>query len=95
MFMRIEPVTTIDPTILVVCYFILVHVIFNPRKTSQTLIIKPGDEFLRLAKAKARRGEQPRDYEQQLGASGGGRSVRCAPGPGEIKGTCAPKGTSR
>ena len=58
-------------------------------------LLKPGDELLRPAKAKARRGEQPGDYERQLGASGGGRCVRRAPGPGEIKGTCAPKGSTR
>ena len=46
-------------------------------------------------KANARRGEQPGDYERQLGASGGGRCVRRAPEPGEIKGTRAPKGSTR
>ena len=36
-------------------------------------------------------------WERQVeaGASGGGRCVRCAPGPGEIKGTRAPKGSTR
>ena len=46
------------------------------------------------AKQNARRGEQLGDYERQLGASGGGRCVRCAPGLGEIKGTCTPKGST-
>ena len=57
-------------------------------------ILKTSDELLRLAKAKARRGEQLGEYERQLGASGGGKCVWRAPGPREIKGTCAPKGSS-
>ena len=60
-----------------------------------TKLLKTGDKLLRPAKAKARRGEQLGDYERQLGASGGSRYVRRAPGPGEIKGTCAPKGSTR
>ena len=59
-----------------------------------TKLLKPGDDLLPQAKAKAWRGEQPRDYERQLGASGGDRSVQHAPGPGEIKGTCALKGST-
>ena len=47
------------------------HKLLNP----VTKLLKPSDDLLRPKKAKTPCGGQPKDYERQLGTSGGGRCV--------------------
>ena len=69
--------------------------ITKSRQSNYWKLPPPFDHLGSRGKANAQRGKQPRDYKRQLGASCRGKCVRRAPGPREVKGTRAPKGSTR